>query len=99
LNRSLNIYWGALLTGTVVASLVRESTTEAIYTLDEGGNITSWNRGAQQAFGYPADAVLGYELLCRETSCSGAGAPACQWVLTVADPRHREELPAKPYSP
>ncbi|MHC4923295.1 MAG: XylR N-terminal domain-containing protein [Planctomycetota bacterium] len=40
-----------------------------------------------------SSAVLDQELLCRETACRGAGAPVCQWVLTVADTLHREELP------
>jgi len=32
---------------------------DAIIGLDAGGRIRSWNRGAEQAFGYLADEALG----------------------------------------
>jgi PAS domain S-box-containing protein len=31
----------------------------AIFTLDQQGNITSWNKGAQRAKGYTADEIIG----------------------------------------
>jgi PAS domain S-box-containing protein len=32
---------------------------QVVYTVDERGVITSWNRGAAEAFGYPTERVLG----------------------------------------
>jgi len=31
----------------------------AICSLDLGGNVASWNHGAERVFGYPADAIMG----------------------------------------
>jgi two-component system sensor kinase FixL len=31
----------------------------ALYTLDESGRVTTWNRGAQRLFGYAAEEILG----------------------------------------
>jgi PAS domain S-box-containing protein len=38
---------------------VVESAHEGIISIDRAGNIISWNRGAQQIFGYAADEMLG----------------------------------------
>jgi PAS domain S-box-containing protein len=35
-----------------------EGTADAAYTVTEDGEICSWNRAAEQLFGYPADKVL-----------------------------------------
>jgi PAS domain S-box-containing protein len=35
-----------------------EQTTDAAYTVTEGGEICSWNRAAEELFGYPAEEVL-----------------------------------------
>jgi PAS domain S-box-containing protein len=35
-----------------------EQTADAAYTVTEDGEICSWNRAAEQLFGYPADEVL-----------------------------------------
>jgi PAS domain S-box-containing protein len=35
-----------------------EETADAAYTVTEGGEICSWNRAAEQLFGYPANEVL-----------------------------------------
>jgi PAS domain S-box-containing protein len=35
-----------------------EGTADAAYTVTEGGEICSWNRAAEQLFGYPASEVL-----------------------------------------
>ena len=35
-----------------------EQTADAAYTVTEGGEICSWNRAAEQLFGYPANEVL-----------------------------------------
>lgn len=36
-----------------------EHTADAAYTVTDGGEIRSWNRAAEQLFGYPASEVLG----------------------------------------
>jgi PAS domain S-box-containing protein len=41
-----------------LASIV-ESSDDAIFTRGPDGAITSWNKGAERVFGYPAEAVLG----------------------------------------
>ncbi len=38
---------------------LREAAGEAVYTVDAYGVITSWNRGASDAFGWAAERVLG----------------------------------------
>lgn len=38
---------------------VIESANEAIITADSNGDITSWNKGAQQIFGYEMEEILG----------------------------------------
>lgn len=38
---------------------ISEAFGQVVYTVDERGVITSWNRAAAQAFGHPAEAVLG----------------------------------------
>jgi PAS domain S-box-containing protein len=41
-----------------LASIV-ESSDDAIFSRGPDGTIASWNKGAEQVFGYPAEAVLG----------------------------------------
>jgi len=49
-------------------SAIVDSTTDSVITTDLDGKITSWNRGAENLFGYVADEVLGrsVSLLWRE---------------------------------
>src|SRR3954468_24233572 len=51
----------------LLATIVEQS-SEAIWTKDLGGSITSWNSGAAAMFGYGADEVLGRALALGETS-------------------------------
>ncbi|MBW8904540.1 MAG: response regulator [Betaproteobacteria bacterium] len=51
----------------LLATIVEQS-SEAIWTKDLGGSITSWNSGAATMFGYGADEVLGRALALGETS-------------------------------
>ncbi|MGY3451603.1 PAS domain S-box protein [Bradyrhizobium sp. USDA 4353] len=43
-------------------SAVIESSNDAVITLTLHGKITSWNRAAEQLFGYPADEALGNDI-------------------------------------
>ena len=36
-----------------------EQTADATYTVTEDGEVCSWNRAAEELFGYPAGEVLG----------------------------------------
>lgn len=58
-----------------------EQTADAAYTVTERGEICSWNRSAEQLFGYPASEVLGrhieevfdaYDVLGTEPLVGGA---------------------------
>jgi PAS domain S-box-containing protein len=39
--------------------LIEAITDYAIYTLDRGGAVTSWNAGAERIKGYKADEIVG----------------------------------------
>ncbi len=42
---------------------ILEQIQDSVITMDLGGYITSWNRGAEQLFGYSAEEVLGRHIL------------------------------------
>src|SRR5215213_5256503 len=44
-----------------LASIV-ESSEDSIISVDFGGTITTWNKGAERLYGYPADEALGKPL-------------------------------------
>lgn len=48
---------------------ITESSADAIMSTDDKGRITSWNRGAEQIFGYSKEEILGrhfYEIVPRD---------------------------------
>ena len=47
-------------------SYVVQSTGDAIVTKSHDGTITSWNRGAEQLYGYPADEAIGQPIALIE---------------------------------
>ncbi|CAG9186482.1 PAS domain-containing hybrid sensor histidine kinase/response regulator [Cupriavidus pampae] len=59
----------------IFRNLVDSISDYAIFTLDRGGHITSWNKGAEAIKGYTADEVIGRHLSTFYT----AEAVARQW--------------------
>jgi len=47
---------------SLLASIV-ESCDDGIYSMDLDGIVTSWNKGAEQLFGYTADEAVGRPLV------------------------------------
>src|SRR3712207_6152743 len=72
--------------------LINAITDYAIYMLDRGGNVTSWNPGAQRLKGYAASEILGqhfstfYTLEDRE-----AGIPALALETAAREQRYERE--------
>jgi diguanylate cyclase (GGDEF)-like protein/PAS domain S-box-containing protein len=72
--------------------LVNSITDYAIYMLDRGGNVTSWNTGAERLNGYRADEVTGKHIDRFYTPDDRqAGAPSRSLQIAVADGRYEEE--------
>src|SRR5215831_6587636 len=47
--------------------LVESVTDYAIYMLDDGGDVTTWNRGAERIKGYSAREIIGQHFSCFYT--------------------------------
>jgi PAS domain S-box-containing protein len=45
-------------------SIIQSSNVTAIVSIDNAGNLTTWNPGAQKAFGYSEKEILGQPLTC-----------------------------------
>jgi PAS domain S-box-containing protein len=83
----------ALRTGEEHLRLIFESATEyAIFTLDLGGLITSWNPGAQRILGHEADAILGraWDLISTPED-RAAGVPELEMCRVAEEGRARDE--------
>lgn len=64
----------------------------AIFNLDAGGRITSWNRGAQRVFGYAADEAIGKRAAMIFTEEDRkAGAPEREIATAVQNGRAADE--------
>jgi diguanylate cyclase (GGDEF)-like protein/PAS domain S-box-containing protein len=74
----------------LVALLVDEAQDYAILTLDSGGRVASWNRGAQRIKGYSAAQILGRHFsVFYEQSDRAAELP--RWMLAQAREQGRVE--------
>lgn len=79
-----------------VLSLVVESISEGVYTLDKGGFITYWNKGAERITGFTKEEAIGTKCsdnLLRHTDGKGCELciEGCPMIATMADCRPREE--------
>ena len=64
----------------------------AIYMLDEGGHVSSWNPGAQRFKGYEAHEILGRHFSCFYTDNErAAGLPARNLNLAAVEGRYEAE--------
>ena len=64
----------------------------AIYMLDEGGHVSSWNPGAQRFKGYEAHEILGRHFSCFYTDNErAAGLPARNLNLAAVEGRYESE--------
>jgi PAS domain S-box-containing protein len=64
----------------------------AIYTLDAGGNVTSWNAGAASIEGYSEAEILGTHCSCFFTSADRAsGKPSRNLQQSLAQGRYEEQ--------
>jgi PAS domain S-box-containing protein len=66
--------------------LVENIRDHAVHTIDPDGRITSWNPGAQRAFGYAADEVVGRPVALLFTpEDRAAGQPGRELAAAAAD--------------
>jgi PAS domain S-box-containing protein len=67
-------------------------TDYAIFTLDPGGLVTSWNSGAQRIKGYAASEILGQHFSCFYSEADrAAGVPARALQTAMESGRHEAE--------
>ena len=60
-------------------SAIVSSSRDAIIGMDLEGSITSWNRGAEQLLGYPAEEAIGKTLAICEPAITEGGADQASW--------------------
>jgi two-component system sensor histidine kinase/response regulator len=72
--------------------LIAETRDYAILTLDTGGNVATWNAGAQRIKGYEAEEIIGrhYSVFYPPEDVA-AGKPAHQLAVAAADGRLEDE--------
>lgn len=64
----------------------------AIFMLDPGGRISSWNRGAERAKGYRAEEIIGKHFsVFYPPEAVAAGHPQYELKVAVAEGRYEEE--------
>lgn len=64
----------------------------AIFMLDPGGHISSWNRGAERAKGYHAEEIIGKHFsVFYPPEAVAAGHPQYELEVAVAEGRYEEE--------
>ena len=74
--------------------LVESITDCAVYSLDLGGVVLDWNRGAERIHGYKADEVIGRNVSMFYTpQARDAGTPVRTLELALAEGRHESEMP------
>jgi PAS domain S-box-containing protein len=72
--------------------LINSITDYAIYMLDRGGQITTWNPGAQRFKGYSADEVIGQNFAIFFTpEDQGAGLPQKALATAASEGRYEAE--------
>jgi len=76
----------------LLALLIAETHDYAILMLDPGGNVTTWNAGAQRFKGYRSDEIIGQHFsVFYPPEDIAAGKPARELEVATADGRMEDE--------
>jgi PAS domain S-box-containing protein len=72
--------------------LIENTSDYAIYVLDPGGIVTTWNSGAERMKGYSTQEIIGRSFECFfPDDDRAAGKPAKELALALADGRFEDE--------